>query len=140
ASVANAARTQPCRPTGYRLGLQALTGPAGADLTVRVVRRARRCALPTALDVTAIVQGRSVRYSHVAARGGSATVPLGRAARRRPVTATVAFLGVALRGKTRTLLRPDLVFASTRVAQVVVKGQLFTVSAVVRERNRDVGA
>src|SRR5438045_9087597 len=78
ASVANAARTQPCRPTGYRLGLQALTGPAGADLTVRVVRRARRCALPTALDVTAIVQGRSVRYSHVAARGGSATVPLGR--------------------------------------------------------------
>jgi hypothetical protein len=138
--AADAARTQPCGPTGYRLGLQALTGPAGADLTVRVVRRARRCALPRAVDVTAVVAGHRVRYAHVAASGGLVSVPLGRVARRRSVTATAGFLGLVLRGSTRVLLRPDLVFASVRVAPVVVKGQLFTVSAVVRERNRDVGA
>ena len=138
--VADAAPAQPCGRTGYRLGLQALTGPAGADLTVRVLRRAGRCALPRALSVTVSVAGHSDRYANVGASGGAATVSLGRISRHRQVTATVAFFGVALRGATRTLLRPDLVFASTRVASVVVKGQLFTVSAVIRERNRDIGA
>jgi len=137
-----AASTQTCGPNAYRLALQSLTGPAGADLTVRVSRRTAGCPLPRALNAQITIAGRRVvNVARVASPRGAATIPLGQVGRRQRVAAVVTFRsGIALRGSTRTLLRPELVFRSVRVPRVVVSGQPFTVSTVVSERNPDLGA
>src|SRR5712691_6574003 len=57
ASSAAAGLGQACGAASYRVALQSLTGPAGADLSVRVIRRFGRCALPETVSVEITISG-----------------------------------------------------------------------------------
>jgi hypothetical protein len=141
AGSARAAVGQACGATSYRLGLQSLTSPPRADLTLRITAVAADCELPTTLDTVQveISGGRSFTRQSVAVVAGTAVVPLGRVARLQRVTATVTFGGVSLSGAARTLLKPDLVLAAVKTNKVSLVGRPFFVSATIRNRTRDVG-
>src|SRR6266540_4197379 len=145
--TAQAAVDQTCAASAYRLGLQSLTGPPNASLVVRITAVIPECVLPEALtDVRATIftlagtEQRKVEVRDAASPAGTATVRLGRVARRQRVAATVAFgPEITLSGQTRTLLKPDLVLTSVKASKVVLSGRLFNVVANIRERTPDVG-
>lgn len=143
AGRAQAAAGQTCDAKSYRLALRSLTGPPRADLALRVIPRAAGCELPTTLTRVQVTVGgrRSLSFQNVPAIAGAATVKLGRVPRLQSVTASVSFdPQVVLSGKTRTLLKPDLVLTSVTAPKVSLTGRPFYVIASVRQRTRDVRA
>ena len=96
------------------------------------------------MDVTVFTQAgavqRKLELANVVSPAGTATVPLGRVARRQRVAATVTFgPEITLSGQVRTLLRPDLVLTSVKTNRVSLGGRPFFVTATVRERTPDIG-
>jgi hypothetical protein len=136
----------------YSVQLNALTAPAGADLTVTVAAK-EGCALPEVLkkvQLKAFAADGSLAWTRnltdVSAPGGIAKgIALGEIARDREIQADVLVQTgtptrtYVLRGSTRTLLRPDLVVEQISPQQTLV-GRPVVVTAVIRERNGDVGA
>jgi hypothetical protein len=152
ARAGNAPTCPSSTDTPYGMHLRALTGAAGADMTVTITTAVAGCDVPTALKKVqlkvldadgTIASTRNV--NDVAAVGGDATIDLGQVPRQRRVQADVLVQTgtpertYVLRGETTTLLRPDLVVRSITPKQALV-GKPFTVSVVVAERNGDVGA
>jgi hypothetical protein len=135
-----AAQTPACDASAYRLGLQSLTGPPRADLTIRVTAKTAGCALPdTFTSVQVTLPKRKLTVSNVAVSGGYATVRLGVVKRLQRVRATVSFGSqVTLSGQARTLIKPDLVLERAYSAKSVLLGKPFYVVAIVRQRTRDV--
>jgi hypothetical protein len=141
--TARAAAAAFCGSSAYRLSARSLTGPKGrgAVLLLRVTVATANCELPTTLAVRATIGSRVVDRPQVAAPGGAATLSLGRARRLQRVDATVTFGSqVVLRGRARTLLKPDLVLRAIRVPRARLAGRPFNVVATLAEPNRDVGA
>jgi hypothetical protein len=137
----------------YAMRLRALTGPAGADLTVNVAATAG-CARPHELKKIQIKtfasEGsleRTRNVFDVAAPGGATKeIDLGNIPRDRRVEADVLVqTGTparthVLRGATRTLLRPDLVVEQVIAPEQTLVGKPVVVRAVIGERNGDAGA
>jgi hypothetical protein len=137
----------------YDVHLGALTGPAGADLTITVAAAAG-CARPDVLKKiqlkTFAADGsldRARNLFDVDASGGVARgIDLGDVPRDRRIEADVLVqTGTpkrtdVLRGATRTLLRPDLVVEEIIAPQQTLVGRTVVVRAVIGERNGDVGA
>ena len=135
----------------YAMSLLALTGPAGADLTITVtakegcgpVESIKKVQMKTFGSDGALVQTRNVK--DVAAPGGVANLDLGNVPRDRRVEADVLIQTGApprtyvLREAATTLLRPDLVVESVTPQQTLA-GVPVVVSAVIAERNGDIGA
>jgi hypothetical protein len=136
-----------CDASSYRLGLQSLTGPPRADLTIRITTSIPECELPETLtraQVTIFTLGgaeqRKLDLHDLASPAGTATARLGGVARRQRVAATVTFgPEVTLSGQTRTLLKPDLVLTSVKTNKASLVGRPFFVTAGIRERTPDVG-
>jgi hypothetical protein len=138
--------------TPYSMQLDALTGPAGADLTISVAA-ASGCALPEVfkkIQLKAFAPDGAVEQTRnltdVSAPGGIAKdIDLGELPRDRRIEAVVLVQTgtpertYVLRGTTRTLLRPDLVVEEITPQQTLV-GKPVVISAVIAERNGDVGA
>jgi hypothetical protein len=135
----------------YTMKLRALTGPEGADLTLSLaVDQASGCVLP---DVLKKVQVKTFapdgtvattrNLSDEPAPDGVVNVDLGQVPRDRRIEADVLVRTpertFVVRGATRTLLRPDLVVTKISPRQTLA-GKPFTVSAVIAERNGDIGA
>jgi hypothetical protein len=137
----------------YDLRLTALTGPAGADLTVSVTD-AGRCALPDTIKKIQLktfdADGSLARTRNLldvnAPDGVAKDIDLGDVPRNRRVEADVLVENGSpsrthvLRGLTRTLLRPDLVVEEVIAPQQTLAGKPVVVRAVIGERNGDVGA
>jgi hypothetical protein len=153
AGTARADEPAPCSTeTPYSLELEALTGPAGAVLTIRVAATPG-CEVPDVLKKVqvkafaadgALDQTRNL--TDVTAPGGLAKdIDLGEVARDRRIEAVVLVQPgkpartYVLRGATKTLLRPDLVVKEIAPQQTLV-GKPVVISAVISERNGDVGA
>jgi hypothetical protein len=138
--------------TAYSMQLNALTGPAGADLTISVSGK-QGCAAPATLkkiQLKAFAADGSLAWTRnltdVAAPGGVAKgIPVGDVARDRELQADVLVQTgtpsrtYVLRGSTRALLRPDLVVEQVSPRQTLA-GRPVVVSAVIGERNGDVAA
>jgi hypothetical protein len=156
AGAARADDSTPCSSSTeapYRMQLSALTGPAGADLTL-TVDTAAGCAAPEALKKVQLkIYGadgsvdRVRNLTDVPAAGGVANgIGLGAVPRGRRIEADVLVQAgtpartYVVRGATNTLLRPDLVVESISAPQQVLLGRPFAVSVVIAERNKDVGA
>ena len=154
-SAARADDPAPCPNSAdapYSMQLKALTGPAGADLTVSVTATSG-CALPEVFKKIqlktfaadgSLAQTRNL--TDVQAPGGVAKdIDLGDLPRNRQIEAVVlAQTGTpertyVLRGSTKTLLRPDLVVERIAPQQTLV-GKPVVIEAVIAERNGDVGA
>jgi hypothetical protein len=147
-SDARAAASQSCDASAYKLSLQSLTGPPRADLNVRIASTRPDCELPQTLTSVQVAlrpfkrsPARTSNFANVPSPGGVAIVKIGRVARHRGVRATVAFgPQIVLSGKTRTLVKPDLVLISVKTVKSVVVGKPFFVVAQIRQRTRDVAA
>jgi hypothetical protein len=142
-TTARAAAAAFCDSSAYRLSARSLTGPKGlgAVLLLRVSAATANCELPTTLAVRATIGSRVVDRPQVAAPGGVTTVSLGRVRRLQRVDATITFgPQIVLRGRARTLSKPDLVLRAIRVPRARLVGRPFDVVATVAEPNRDVGA
>jgi hypothetical protein len=154
--AAHADNGDPCAsPTDspYSMQLKALTGPAGADLTVSVTATSG-CAVPEVLKKVQIKTyadngslARTENLTDVAAPGGVAKeLALGAVPRARRIDADVLVQTgtpvrtFPLRGSTTTLLRPDLVVEQITSPQQALVGKPVAISAVIAERNGDVGA
>jgi hypothetical protein len=155
AGTARADDSNPCPSSteaAYSMELRALTGPAGADLTVSVAAKSG-CAIPKALKkihVKTFAADGSLtetrNLTDIAAPGGVATgVDLGDVPRHRRIEADVLVQTgtpprtYVLRGATETLLRPDLVVEEIAPRQTLA-GKPIAISAVIGERNGDIGA
>jgi hypothetical protein len=153
--AARADDSDPCATSTadpYSMQLTALTGPAGADLTLSIAA-ASGCALPEVLKKvqlkTFAADGSLTgtrNLTDVEAPGGVAKdIDLGDVLRDRRIEADVLIQTGApkrtyvLRGTTQTLLRPDLVVEEINPRQTLV-GKPVVISAVIAERNGDVGA
>jgi hypothetical protein len=137
----------------YDMRMQALTGPKGADVIVSVAATSG-CALPDAIKKvqlkTFAADGslESTRnLTDVGARDGvSHAIDLGDVPRDRRIEADVLVQTGSperthvLRGATKTLLRPDLVVEEITAPQQTLVGKPVVVTAVIAERNGDVGA
>jgi hypothetical protein len=155
---AAASDTLPCPPPAgapaYAVSLRALTGPQGADLTVRVVPAPDTgCATPEALkkvQVKVFAADGTLASTHnlqdVDSPGGSADLRLGQVARHQKVAADVLIQNAdatrtyVLRAETTTLLRPDLVVSDATDNPIVFATRPFQVAAQISERNGDIGA
>jgi len=142
-----AAPGQTCAASAYRLALQSLTGPPRADLTVQITAATPGCELPATLSGLQVTifnlrgaEQRKLDLHDVASPAGTATVRLGRVARRQRVAATVTFdPDVTLTRQTRTLLKPDLVLSSVKTNRSSLSGRPFFVTASIYQRTPDVG-
>ncbi len=155
-AAAGARDASTCDPQGnepaYALGSRALTGPDGAELSLRVTGVASGCTSPETLKKVQLkvfaLDGTLVRtrnLNDVASPDGAAAVELGRVARGQHVSAEVlvepdATRTYVLRDETKALLRPDLVAAHVDAPAQVLGGRQFEVAAKIAERNGDVGA
>jgi hypothetical protein len=130
--------------SAYTLQLKSLTGPhgVGANLLIRVGTTVAGAELPQTLDDVRVSIGkRTLAFRNVTSPDGAATLRLGRVERLQTVAATVAFgADVVLRGRTRTLLKPDLVVEAVRAPRAIREGRSFSAVAIVAEPNRDIGA
>jgi hypothetical protein len=155
AGAARADDADPCTSSSqapYGLQLTALTGPAGTDLTIRVTA-ASGCAVPEVLKKVQVKTfsadgslARTRNLSDVEAPGGVAKdIDLGDVPRdRRLEDEVLSQTGTpqrtyVVRETTRTLLRPDLVIEAISPQQALVNRPV-VISAVIAERNGDVGA
>jgi hypothetical protein len=144
---ASAAAVQACDASGYKLSLQALTGPPRADLVIRVSAKKAGCELPAILSAVQVsllrfkkLPARKVIVRNVPATRGSATVNIGRVQRLRLVRASVSFgPQVVLTAQAKTLLRPDLVLTRAYAGRSAVVGRPFFAVAIVRNPTTDVG-
>jgi hypothetical protein len=148
-SAARADDPAPC----YSMELRALTGPAGADLTVSFAATPG-CALPQVLKKIQLktfaadgTLARTRNLNDVEAPGGIAKdIDLGDVPRDRRIEADVLVQTgtpertYVLRETTKTRLRPDLVVEEITAPQQTLLGTPVVVSAVIGERNGDVGA
>jgi len=136
-----------CDASAYTLALQSLTGPPRADLIIRITATVPDCELPETLTSVQVAllpfkgsPARKLVLNEVPSPGGTATVNIGRVQRHRAVQASVAFgAQIVLAGRTKTLLKPDLVLMRAYGARSVLLGRPFYVVAIVRERTPDVG-
>ena len=141
--------------TPYTMQLQALTGPAGADLTVTLaVDTTTTCALPDTIKKIQLktfeadgTLASTRNVTNVRSPGGVAeSIDLGLVPRDRRVDADVLVqTGTPARtfvihGTTTTLLRPDLVVQEINAPKQALVGTQLTIRAVIGERNGDVGA
>jgi hypothetical protein len=154
ATVARAEGSDKCQneEAPYSVGLTALTGPLGADLTVNMdVDTGSSCALPHALKKIQVktfdadgTLADERDLNDVPAPGGVAAVDLGKVPRDRRVSVQVLVKNgtrtFVIRRTTRTLLRPDLVVEKLTAPKQALVGASFTVKAVITELNGDVGA
>lgn len=155
AGAARADDADPCASSSqapYGLQLTALTGPAGTDLTIRVTA-ASGCAVPEVLKKVQVKTfsadgslARTRNLTDVEAPGGVAKdIDLGDIPRDRRLEADVLIQTgtpqrtYVVRETTRTLLRPDLVVEAISPQQALVNRPV-VISAVIAERNGDVGA
>jgi hypothetical protein len=146
-SSAGAQVVPTCDASAYKLGLQSLTGPPRADLSIRITATLPDCELPETLTSVQIAllgfkgsPARKLLLKEVPAPAGIATLKIGRVPRLRRVQATVTFgPQIVLAGQARTLLKPDLVLTRAYGARSVLLGRPFYVVAIVSERTRDVG-
>jgi hypothetical protein len=135
----------------YSMELQALTGPQGADARLAFTA-AQGCAeVGTLKNVQLKIFAADgskedvVNLKDVPAPGGVATIDLGHLERAQRITAHVLVqTGTPERtyvvlGETTTKLRPDLAVEEITPQQALVNKPVF-VTAVIRERNGDVGA
>jgi hypothetical protein len=142
-----ASATAACPASAYAMSLQSLTGPDGADLTIRVTPTTAACAAPEALSELQVGVFRRddqrlvLDLLAVPTPGGTGTVPIG-VVHRGQIVAVRAFLAtdVVLDGRTPTLLRPDLALASVSAPPETLTGRAFTIGATVTELNGDAGA
>lgn len=138
--------------TPYRMNLTALTGPAGADLTI-AVERAPDCAAVEALKkvhLKIFAEDGSLddvrNLTDVAAPAGIANVELGEVERNRRIEADVLVQTgtpertYVLRTDATTLLRPDLVVASLQAPPHTLSTRAIDVRGEISEVNGDVGA
>ena len=141
ATPARAAGGQACDASAYALALQSLTNPPQAELTIRITTAVAECALPETLTSVQLTAGkRHIVRNEVASPLGVATVRLGRVARGQLVAATITFgAQLTLSGRTRTLVRPDLVLTLVKANKVSLSGRPFFVIARIRERTPDAG-
>jgi hypothetical protein len=138
----------------YGMQLKALTGPGGADLTVALVVDERsKCTVPDTLKKIQLktfeadgTLASTRNVTDVPASGGIAKdIDLGRVPRDRRIDVAVLLQTEAaertfvVHGTTTTLLRPDLVVREITPQQALA-GRPFTLTAVIAERNGDVGA
>jgi hypothetical protein len=155
AGAARADDADPCVSSSqapYGIQLTALTGPAGTDLTIRVTA-ASGCAVPEVLKKVQVKTfsadgslARTRNLTDVEAPGGVAKdIDLGDVPRDRRLEAEVLIQTgtpqrtYVVRERTRTLLRPDLVVEAISPQQALVNRPV-VISAVIAERNGDVGA
>jgi len=137
----------------YRMKLQALTGPAGADLTLTVDAAVDGCAVPKALKKiqvkTYAADGtleRTRNFTDRDAPKGVANIDLGELPRDRRVEADVLVdpgtspRTYVVHAATKTLLRPDLVVTKVVSKKQTLVGSPVSVTAVIAEQNGDVGA
>ena len=136
----------------YGMQLQALTGPAGADLAVSIAAK-QGCSVPDALkkvQLKAYAADGSLAWTRnvtdvPAPRGSAKAIDLGDIPRNRRIEADVLVQTgtpprtYVLRGATNTLLRPDLAVEQIAPQQTLV-GRATVVRAVIAERNGEVGA
>jgi hypothetical protein len=137
-------------PGCYGLALRALTGPAGADLTLQVRSLADGCTRPAELKKVQLktfdAEGKlaDVRnLKDVSAPEGSANIDLGALPRGRRVEADVLVQNGpthVLRGETTALLRPDLAVASVQAPPQTLTTRPVDVRAELAELNGDVAA
>lgn len=136
----------------YRTSLTALTGPAGADLTIAVERQPE-CAPVEALkkvQLKIFAEDGSLddvrNLNDVPAPAGIANVELGAIERSRRIEADVLVQTETperthvLRADTTTLLRPDLVVASVQAPPQALSTRAIAVRGEIAELNGDVGA
>jgi hypothetical protein len=153
--TAHADDSAPCPSSAeghYSMELKALTGPAGADLTVSVAATPgcaqadllKKIQLKTFAADGSLAATRNLK--DVQAPGGVAkAIDLGDVPRERRIEADVLVQTgtpsrtYVLRGTTQTLLRPDLVVEEITPQQILV-GKPVVITAVIGERNGDVGA
>jgi hypothetical protein len=135
-----------CPGSAYALALRSLTGPAGADLIIRVASKTPDCLPPQSFseaNITIYALGgrtqRTLARTDIAAPGGTVTLHIGKVERRQRVAASVvANPELVLRGRTRTLLRPDLVLTSVRAPRQILSERGFTLAVRVTARTADV--
>jgi hypothetical protein len=137
-------------PGCYGLALRALTGPAGADLTLHVRSLADGCTRPAELKKVQLktfdADGKlaDVRnLKDVSAPEGSANIDLGALPRGRRIEADVLVENgptFVLRGETTALLRPDLAVASVQAPPQTLTTRPIDVQAEIAELNGDVAA
>ena len=136
----------------YSLDATVLTGPGGADLTLRVTTAAG-CAVPTSLKKLQVKTWNSDERLEVSnlkdvplAASGTASVGLGGLARGNRVEADALIdpgdgTGIeVVRSGAVALLRPDLVVASVQAPAQTLSVRAVDVRAEIAERNGDVGA
>jgi hypothetical protein len=137
-------------PGCYGLALRALTGPAGADLTLEVRSLADGCTRPDVLKKVQVktfdADGKlaDVRnLKDIPAPEGSANVDLGSLPRGRRLEADVLVQNgptYVLRGETTSLLRPDLTLAAVQAPPQTLTTRPIDVRAELAELNGDVAA
>jgi hypothetical protein len=137
-------------PGCYGLALRALTGPAGADLTLQVRSLADGCTRPDVLKKVQVktfdADGKlaDVRnLKDIQAPEGSANVDLGSLPRGRRLEADVLVQNgptYVLRGETTSLLRPDLTVAAVQAPPQTLTTRPIDVRAELAELNGDVTA
>ena len=134
----------------YSMTMSALTGPAGANLALAITPSAGCSAVDTIkkveLELVAPDGSKDTRkFTHQTAPGGVVDLALGPVARGSAISANVLVQTgtpertYVVRGDTTTKLRPDLVVEQIAPQQTLV-GKPVVISAVIRERNGDVGA
>jgi len=139
-------------PSPYSVQLQALTGPAGTDLAIRVADPSSSAAPPAALSQVLVMTSGDdgavdvQHFKDVASPGGAATLHLDAVPRGDTVAVRLLFKTgewqrtFVVYAFTESLLRPDLVVERIDVPEQVLVGTSVKVTAVVAERNGDVGA
>jgi hypothetical protein len=150
--AANAARAEDAAPCSYAMQLTALTGPAGADLTIGVdpaqgcppVDSLKKIQLKTYRADGKLDDVRNI--TDKAAPGGVARIDLGQLPRNRRVEADVLVQAGpdaqthVVRGHTITLLRPDVTVAAVQAPAQTLTTRTIAVQAEIGELNGDVGA
>jgi hypothetical protein len=140
-------------PACYGLSLSALTGPAGADLTLQVDALTAECARPEALKKVQLKLFQAggeladVRnLKDVPAPEGRASIDLGPLERGRRIEADVLVQAgdpsptFVLRAETVTLQRPDLAVTAVQAPTQTLTVRPIDVTAEIGELNGDVGA
>ena len=148
----NTARAEDAPRCVYETQLRALTGPAGADLTIAVA------GAPGCANVTALKKVQVKTYAadgtadavrnliDVPAPGGAAVLKLGQVERNRRVETDVLVQGAepgrtyVTRGETTTRLRPDLVVAAVHAPAQTLTTRPIDVVVEVSEANGDTAA
>ncbi len=143
-----ATASQACPASGYAMSLRSLTGPAGAELTIRITTSAPACLAPETLSRVQIVvferedrAQRGLDLLGVPTPGGTGTVAIGPVQGGQLVSATADVApDVVLSAQAHTLLRPDLVITSLSAPPQSLSGRALELGVKLAELNGDVGA